>query len=91
MSTISTTITNGVTLGTVSNPPTYASPLTITSVAAVETSGTAVYGPATAARTVVNQGTITATGVNSDGILLKHGGSVDNTELIAASGGVLTN
>lgn len=50
MSTISNTITQTVTLGTVNSYPTYASPLTIASTGAVETTAAAaIYGPATEA------------------------------------------
>jgi Ca2+-binding RTX toxin-like protein len=73
MATISTTITNGITLGTAGS---YTSPLTITATGAVVTSsGTAIYGANTQAWTVANYGTIAA---SADGIDLRLGGSVTN-------------
>ncbi|HVH80084.1 MAG TPA: hypothetical protein VM782_11885, partial [Stellaceae bacterium] len=76
MSTITGTITNTVTIGTSGN---YASPLTVASSGAVETSGTAIYGPNTQAWTVADYGTIEATGAGSIGVYLEDGGSVANT------------
>ena len=86
MSTITgTTINSGITLSTSGN---YASPLTITATGAVEAaSGNAIYGPASQAWTVQNQGTITAP---SYGVDLLLGGYVGNSAsgLIKASMGV---
>jgi hypothetical protein len=59
MSTISNTITNGITLSTTNGSGTYASPLTITSTGYVNAgttgvNGAAVYAAAAAAVTLVN-------------------------------------
>ncbi len=89
--TISTTITQTVTLGTVGTYPTYGSPLTITSAGEVTLSGTgdAIFGPGTAAWTVVNQGLVSVGGTTGDGVDLKLGGSVSNSGTIdGASYGV---
>lgn len=76
MSTIDVKISHGITLGSSGN---YASPLTITATGAVDdASGTAIFGPATAAWTVANQGTVSG----STGIDLAAGGLVDNGNLI---------
>ena len=58
MSTISTTISNGITLATSGS---YTSPLTITPAGAIVPSGYAIFGPAGYAWTVVNQGTLGGT------------------------------
>jgi hypothetical protein len=87
MSIISSTITQTVTLGLVNSYPTYASPLTITSAGAVETtSSNAIYGPDTQAWTVTNAGAILATGPSGFGLDLKAGGNVDN----AGTGALIT-
>ncbi|HEV8678091.1 MAG TPA: hypothetical protein VGQ90_01855, partial [Stellaceae bacterium] len=78
MSTIDSPITMGITLSTAGN---YTSPLTITSTGAVHSTGNAIYGPAGTAWTVANSGVI---GADQNGILLKTGGLVDNTNLISA-------
>lgn len=73
MSTITSTITNSVTLGTSGN---YASPLTIATGGAVISTGTAVYGPGGHAWTVDNYGTVS--GTSGIGIELNGGGNVTN-------------
>src|SRR5689334_1888180 len=76
MATISSTITQGITLATAGS---YASPLTITATGAVDAAtGNAIYGDSTQAWTVVNRGTIAAASYGSEGIYLKHGGRVTN-------------
>ena len=76
-STIGTTISVGITLGT----GTYTSPLTVTSSGAVEAaSGVAIYGPNTQAWTVVDQGLVSA--ANSGGIDLEDGGAIINSGTI---------
>jgi len=73
-STITNTMSVGVTLGAV-----YPSPLTITSTGAVDAaSGDAIFGPRTYAWTVANYGMIDATGSSADGIHFGYGGSVAN-------------
>src|SRR5438093_206635 len=89
MSTISTTITHGITLST---GGTYSSPLTITATGAVEASaGNAIYGNASQAWAVENQGTIATTAANGIGIYLAAGGNVTNagTGLISGAKGIL--
>ena len=86
-STITTTITSGITLGT---SGAYTSPLTIAGTGAVEAStGVGILGPSTASPTpwtIDNQGTITAPG---DGIRLLMSGSVANAGgLIRGSTGI---
>jgi hypothetical protein len=90
MSTISSSITVGIVLGTVTSGGTYDSPLTITSTGAVLLGGTgdAIFGPNTDAWTVVNQGSVVVSGTAGDGIDLRLGGSVDNSGLIDAPIGV---
>jgi hypothetical protein len=79
VSTISTTISQGITLGPAASPGTYTSPLTITSSGAVRTtSGDAIYGPASAAWTVQNYGSVTDTGTTGSGIELLAGGYISN-------------
>jgi hypothetical protein len=76
-STITSSVTHGITLGTVTSAGTYASPLTITGAGGVTaSSGIAVYGPNTQAWTLANYGTILAGGNAVD---LAMGGSVANT------------
>ena len=89
MATITTTISNGITLGTSGN---YASPLTITNAGAVDTSsGNAVYGSNAQAWTLVNYGTVVAG--SGLGVVLSAGGYVDNSGTAALisgyTGGVL--
>jgi len=76
MSTIGTTVTQGITLGSAG----YYSPLTITSGGAVVSGGTAdaIYGPSGGAGTVINAGSVVATGTHT-GIDLKGGGTVANS------------
>jgi adhesin HecA-like repeat protein len=85
MSTISTTITQGITLGT---SGAYTSPLTITSTGAVDvSSGYAITGPSAGSPwTVVNHGTIQNTGNGSGfhfGVILSSG-TLDNSGRINA-------
>jgi O-antigen biosynthesis protein len=78
MSTITSSVTHGITLATSGS---YASPLTITVTGGVTaSSGDAVYGPSTQAWTVANYGTVLST--SGKGINFAAGGSVDNTGLI---------
>ena len=76
MSTIGTTVTQGITLGS----PGYYSPLTIGLGGAVVPGGTAdaIYGSSGTAGTLVNAGSIVATGTHA-GIDLKGGGTVANS------------
>ncbi|HEY4171617.1 MAG TPA: Hint domain-containing protein [Rhodopila sp.] len=69
MSTISGTITHGITLGA----PNYGSPLTITSAGAISSSGSGILG--TYAGTLVNAGSVYG---HQTGIELDDGGSVTN-------------
>ena len=88
-STIGSSVTHGVTLGTVTSAGTYASPLTITASGGVTASSAyAVFGPNSQAWTVANYGTVVNTG--SYGIELLLGGSVTNsgTGLIQGNTGV---
>ena len=86
MSTIGTLVNHGITLGTLTQNGTYASPLTITSYGYIDNSGTgaAIYGPNTAAWYVDNQGTVAA--ANGSGISLKAGGTVINSGRISGAG-----
>jgi hypothetical protein len=85
MSTITgRTVTSTVTLSTTGS---YASPLTVASDGAVETAGTAIYGPNTQAWSVANAGTIEGTGTAGEGIYLKAGGSISNGGTALISGG----
>src|SRR6185437_9994761 len=79
MSTIGTTVTQGITLGSAG----YYSPLTITLGGAVVPGGTAdaIYGSSGAAGTVTNAGSIVAAGTHT-GIDLKGGGTVVNSGAI---------
>src|SRR6266536_3144249 len=87
MSTISNkTITQTVTLGSVNNYPTYASPLTIAATGAVEVAAAAaIYGPGTQAWTVVNDGMVINNSTTGYGIALDQGGAVTNN-----AGGTIT-
>ncbi|HEV8677950.1 MAG TPA: Hint domain-containing protein, partial [Stellaceae bacterium] len=96
MSTISsgTTITSGIAFGTTAGAGTYTSPLVIEANAAiVATSGIAIYGPATQAWTLANDGTIGGGAGTVDvdvlaGIDLRAGGSIGNTGLITGYSGI---
>jgi Hint domain len=79
MSTISSTISQAITLGT----PGYLSPLTIIAGGAVIPGGAAdaIYGSSGSAGTVVNAGSIVATGAHA-GIDLKGGGTLTNSGYI---------
>jgi hypothetical protein len=88
MSTVSTTINHGITLGT----PNYYSPLTVTSTGYVSNngSGQAVYG---STGTVVNQGTLVATGPSIFGKysgieIYGSGGAYNSGTIIATSNGI---
>jgi hypothetical protein len=88
MSTVTGTIGHGITLG----PPSYDSPLTVTSTGAISNNGvgSAIYGTT---GTVVNAGKLTATGASIfghyDGIEIYGDGNVDNSGIIvAASNGI---
>ena len=90
MSTLSTTIYGNINL----DGATYPSPLTITSTGSVNNQGTgdAVYGLNTTAHTLVNSGTITATGVATVGhfagvYLNGDGSTVSNIGSIGSAGG----
>jgi hypothetical protein len=81
-STITGTVTSTVTIGA----GTYTSPLTIASGATVSVaSGNGVYSASLA--TIVDQGTIDATGTSSDGVLLDGGGYITNSLSGYISGG----
>ena len=87
MSTITTTVNHGITLGT----PGYYSPLTVTNTGAVNNNGSsiAIYGYA---GTLNNAGTISATGAGADGVVLSGQfgtGSVGNYGLISATNSAL--
>jgi hypothetical protein len=88
VSTISTTITNGVTLGQAG----YTSPLTITAKGFVSNSASgsaAVYAASTYANADIrNLGTIIDTGTGGNGIFFGDGGSVGNSGLIEGAFGV---
>ena len=79
-STISNTITAGITLGS----GTFSSPLTVTSTGYIDNTGTgdAIYGPNTQAWAVYNGGRIVATDPAGDGIDFENGGYVDNAGTI---------
>lgn len=80
MGTITSTITQTVTLGTVDNYPTYSSPLTIAASGAVDVNATvAIYGPPTQAWTVTNYGDVINSNASAGaGITLGLGGLVVN-------------
>jgi hypothetical protein len=83
VSTISTTVSKGIVLGTIASGGTYSSPLTITSTGAVRmaSSGStqsAIAGPGTSAWTVQNQGTVLNSAGVGNGISLAAGGYVGN-------------
>ncbi len=87
MATISTTISHGITLGTVASAGTYTSPLTITASGAVEASSSFAVFESTAATTIVNQGTILG-GTGYSGIFVAGEYIVDNVGLIEGYEGV---
>ncbi len=92
MSTISTLVNHGITLGTITKAGTYASPLTITAKGYIDntSTGAAIYGPSTGVWSVYNQGKVTA--ANGFGIDLEGGGTVINTGSIRGTDGVyITN
>ncbi|HEV8679183.1 MAG TPA: hypothetical protein VGQ90_07395, partial [Stellaceae bacterium] len=96
MSTITgTTVTSGIVFGTTESSGVVTSPLTIASDGAVEPSSadiTAILGDNTQAWTLVNQGTVIATGIGY-GVHLQGTGSVTNetNALIQGFSGILTD